>query len=598
MAESVTVGSLVYEIIGDNEQFETAANAARKDLRDAAKAFNQTRTPAERYGREIERLNHLRKTGQIDSQVYRRSLAQEKRAYDDARTSAARYIREQRKLQAEQKRSASLFGQTEAALAGFGARFVGPIAAFEAARRGMNLFGKELQELDAIAKQARLLGLTTDQLITLRPAATQASGMIDSQLDMALQRMTRNISLAAVGMGEAQKVLEELGLNAEELNRIGPWQAFLQIADAMEGVSNAQDKLRIGQKLFDSEGAKLVNTLKAGRDGIEEFREQAEEAGLLVGNETTPNIERLNDELDTLGKTLKGAFIRAPIRGLSNVAADAFTEINAVIRDARETTKNITSFFIGDTARAEELTEAIKKASAAARRESEQILREQQRQVRSMSPDLAAQEVIRQSIISGAEMAAGLLGDALQPLSEFGQENLPAFSALQTTLNNWKRDLDIAGKDSLELAKKEQERLKEEQQIREQFTRQNETAEESFMRQIREAESLRQQGIIDQQTFAREQARLQQAYANELEQQISDREQVDVPGARRGSREEYDILRQIRQDAETDEELAQQQREIQIKVQQATTTAVKDVNAAINGLTAAVNRLQPVVGIP
>src|SRR5690606_30253153 len=67
---------------------------------------------------------------------------------------------------------------------------------------------------DALAKQARLLGFTTESLATYRLLAEQA-GISSQTFDTAIQRMVRRTAEAAKGTGEAVNALKELGLSAE-----------------------------------------------------------------------------------------------------------------------------------------------------------------------------------------------------------------------------------------------------------------------------------------------------------------------------------------------------------------------------------------------
>lgn len=145
--------------------------------------------------------------------------------------------------------------------------------------------------IDEQAKVASKLGLTTEALSILRDAAGYA-GIASNTLDMALQRMTRRVSEAANGTGEAVKALEELGLNAEELNRKSPDQALLDIVAALEKVDNQADKVRLAFKLFDSEGVSMVNLTSAG---LRQAAADAEAFGLKVTTAQAAAVEAAND---------------------------------------------------------------------------------------------------------------------------------------------------------------------------------------------------------------------------------------------------------------------------------------------------------------
>jgi len=165
--------------------------------------------------------------------------------------------------------------------------------------RAVGMFRDTIADMDRLIKTSSKLGLGTDELIGLQHAA-QLTGVEANTLSMAMQRMTRRISEAAVGTGEAKGALEELGLDAEALNLMGPAKAFSAIAEAIKTLQNPTDKLRLAFKLFDSEGAALVNTLELGKTGLEEMAKEAKSLGLTFSNETAKGIEAAANEIARL----------------------------------------------------------------------------------------------------------------------------------------------------------------------------------------------------------------------------------------------------------------------------------------------------------
>tara|TARA_R110000787_G_scaffold133513_9_gene245860 strand:+ start:4267 stop:6099 length:1833 start_codon:yes stop_codon:yes gene_type:complete len=170
-----------------------------------------------------------------------------------------------------------------------------------------------LNATDALKKTADKIGTTTAALGGLRYAA-QITGVATNTMDMALQRFTRRTAEAAKGTGEAKGAIKELGINAKELNRMPLDERMLVLADAFGGVSNESDKLRLAFKLFDSEGAALVNTLSLGRDGLKDLLGEAKALGLTMSNSAAVGVEKANDavtKLLSLGKGLKDQFSAA-----------------------------------------------------------------------------------------------------------------------------------------------------------------------------------------------------------------------------------------------------------------------------------------------
>lgn len=184
-----------------------------------------------------------------------------------------------------------------------------------------------ISSIDALAKTADKLGLTTDALAGLRFAAEQ-TGIAQTTLDMALQRSTRRIAEAAQGTGEAIKALDTLGLSAVDLAKKSPDQQMRDIADAMGQVEGEGAKLALAFKLFDSEGAALVNTLAGGSEALDEFQSQAETLGLAISRVDAAKVEAANDAINRMNSGLKGAAqsVTVTLAPVIAALADKFVE--------------------------------------------------------------------------------------------------------------------------------------------------------------------------------------------------------------------------------------------------------------------------------
>jgi len=175
------------------------------------------------------------------------------------------------------------------------------------------LIKSSLNATDTLSKTANKIGTTTEALGGLRYAA-EITGVATNTMDMALQRFTRRTAEAAKGMGEAKGAIKELGLNAQELNKMPLDQRMIALADAFGNVNNESDQLRLAFKLFDSEGAALVNTLALGSDGLKDLLGEAKLLGLTMSTTAAQGVEKANDSITkllSLGKGLKDQFSAA-----------------------------------------------------------------------------------------------------------------------------------------------------------------------------------------------------------------------------------------------------------------------------------------------
>ena len=190
---------------------------------------------------------------------------------------------------------------------------------------------KSTAEIDKLAKTAQTIGITTEALASLRHAAN-LTGVDTTTLDNSLRKMTIRISEAASGSGEAVKVLNELGLSAAQLKGMAPEKQFAEIASKIGEVRNHSDKVRIATKLFEEEGAKLVNTLNLGKRGLAETAREAEKLGLAISAEDAAKVEHLADAWDRFKKATGATSNRLTI-AIAPAAADALDGFAMAIAD-------------------------------------------------------------------------------------------------------------------------------------------------------------------------------------------------------------------------------------------------------------------------
>ncbi|MEW8230346.1 MAG: hypothetical protein AB2745_08485 [Candidatus Thiodiazotropha endolucinida] len=162
-----------------------------------------------------------------------------------------------------------------------------------------------LNAADSIGKLSTRIGASTEALSEYRHVA-DLSGVQFNQLTIGWQRQTRRIAEAAQGTGEARNALKELGLEATSLARLKPEDQFEAIAKAMEGVGSQSDRVRLGMKLWDSEGVALLQTMKGGASAIAEMREEARELGLSMSGEQVQAAEDANDAWTRMTASAKG----------------------------------------------------------------------------------------------------------------------------------------------------------------------------------------------------------------------------------------------------------------------------------------------------
>jgi hypothetical protein len=168
-----------------------------------------------------------------------------------------------------------------------------------------------LEAGEHIEKLSVRLGASTEALSQYQHVAELSNVSFDS-LTRGWQFMSKNVSEAAIGIGKASGVLQELGLSATQLNQLKPEAKFEVLADAISKVQNPADRVRMAMRLFGKQGAELIPILANGAQGIRAARNEADKLGLTLTENAAHDMAAAHEAL----VRLKTAF-----HGLANTLA-------------------------------------------------------------------------------------------------------------------------------------------------------------------------------------------------------------------------------------------------------------------------------------
>ena len=162
-----------------------------------------------------------------------------------------------------------------------------------------------LKQIDALAKQAQLLGITTEKLAAFQLVA-EKTGIEQKTLEKSLINVTRVVAEAAEGTGLATDTLKKLGLEAKSLSQQSPDKQFILIAEAMKGLTTQSEKVLAAYELFGGRGAALLRTLEAGSAGFEEAERKTKLFGTAISAVDAASVEEANDAFTDLQESIKG----------------------------------------------------------------------------------------------------------------------------------------------------------------------------------------------------------------------------------------------------------------------------------------------------
>lgn len=193
---------------------------------------------------------------------------------------------------------------------------IGGMQAKIAALVGVAGFGamvsKSLDAADSIAKMSDRLGISTENLSAFQHLA-QLSGESIEGFDKSIEKMVRSIGEASRGIGTGKEALKGLGVSIESLSGKNADEQFLIIADAIKGVKNESLQASYASDIFGRSGIKLLNTIKAGREGFEDARDEVNKYGLAINRIDAAKIEAANDAILRSKQAMKGVSMQATV---------------------------------------------------------------------------------------------------------------------------------------------------------------------------------------------------------------------------------------------------------------------------------------------
>lgn len=206
---------------------------------------------------------------------------------------------------------------------------------------------KSIDNMDAMSKLAQSTGTTTEKLSALAYAA-DLSGVNQEALGSAMVKLTKNMSDAAMGTGEAIKGFAALGIAFKDSS--GNLRANDEVlGDIAEKFANMQDgagKTALAVNLFGKSGAQMIPLLNAGRDGLADMAAEAEKLGVVMSTSAAQAAEAFNDNLTRLHKSIDGFSIQVAtaVLPVMNDFIQAFidtrNESNKMLDAARDLSKD------------------------------------------------------------------------------------------------------------------------------------------------------------------------------------------------------------------------------------------------------------------
>ncbi|MGI9458428.1 MAG: hypothetical protein ACR2NF_00380 [Pirellulales bacterium] len=298
---------------GANKRAADAASAAATQQRKAAQIIQQTLTPMERYGQEVDELDNLLREGLLTQTQYNRGVAQSQAAYDSATKGANSFDSANKKVKkstmefnelsgilgmlpgqfgavasrissfasAGQGVSKLFEGGLKGAIGNIGSSLAGlmnpatiAVAAFAAVGLGISALVKGLVALeDRVEKsmiEATKLGTSFAFMQQLQVAAERTGESVET-LRVGFTALLRNIDAARNGNEMTTKAFADLGISMEDLQTKTPEEIFKMAGEALNTIEDPALRTAAALKTVGENGGRLQPAFRALKEAGEDL---------------------------------------------------------------------------------------------------------------------------------------------------------------------------------------------------------------------------------------------------------------------------------------------------------------------------------------
>lgn len=169
-----------------------------------------------------------------------------------------------------------------------------------------------INEADKLGKMAQSIGVPVEELSRLKHAADLSDVSIES-LGKAMGRLSKSMMDVAGGKkDDVSQTFDTLGISVK--NADGSLKSASQVMTDVAGkFGNMEDgagKTAIAMRLFGRSGAELIPMLNAGKAGLQEMMQEADQLGIVIDTKTAKSAEAFNDNLTRMGKVAEGIILK------------------------------------------------------------------------------------------------------------------------------------------------------------------------------------------------------------------------------------------------------------------------------------------------
>lgn len=176
-----------------------------------------------------------------------------------------------------------------------------------AAQKLFDFVSGAAQKADDLNTLSKVTGLTTEEIQKLQYSSSFVDVEFDT-LSSSLSHLTKCMSDAQRGTGEAKWALDDLRISL--IDNHGQMKSntevFYEIIDKLGKIENVTKRDSLAMAIFGESAQKLNPLIMAGSEQLRALGIEAENAGIIMSQDTLDGANQLNDILDKLKLTIAG----------------------------------------------------------------------------------------------------------------------------------------------------------------------------------------------------------------------------------------------------------------------------------------------------
>lgn len=292
-------------------------------------AVGETKTKLDTLKEAEKQVQEQFKNGEVSEQQYnslKREIEATQLELKDLETQAKQTASEMNSIADVSQKVADGANKVASATRGLSTAAAGGLTALA------GLAVKSAQAADDLNTLAKQSGFSTDEIQKWQ----YASDLVDVSVDDivgAAKKLKKNMA----GTG---KVFEELGVAVKD-SATGEFRdatdVFYDTIEALSKIENETERDVVAMEIFGKSADSLAGIVDDGGAALKALGEEAEEAGLILSEDTLNSANEFNDAMDKLKATTKGQFME--------IGAEIATSLTPILENLAEVVGNVVGWF-------------------------------------------------------------------------------------------------------------------------------------------------------------------------------------------------------------------------------------------------------------